>query len=538
MNWTEEQMRAIREEGQNIIVSAGAGSGKTAVLSERVLRKVKEKTSIDRLLILTFTHAAAKEMKDRIRKKLLAENLNQEVEKLDRAYITTFDSFALNLVKKYHMAFNISDHIKISDAIFIEFKEEKILDDILEEFYDQEEESFFKFIQTFCVKDDQILKKNILNLYHKLLLRYDLSTYLNTYMDTYYSDSYINQIITEYFLLIEKKKEKIETLFEKLKASLDQKEIEKYKDLSSFLQEKSYEKMKAQIEISLPRVNKNYGEYEKKIKEEIHSLLKEMKEYFIYENEEQIKTELLSTKENMEILISILKKLHQKVEQVKKEEELYTFIDIFKMAIQLVEEHSDIREQLMNQFDEIMIDEYQDNNDLQELFIEKISHNNVYMVGDIKQSIYRFRNANPNIFKQKYESFQNHLGGIKIDLNQNFRSRQEVLDDINLLFNQLMNLEIGGANYKESHQMIFGNKMYIQEGKTEKNYQLEIKKYPVDLKGNKEEKEIFLIADDINQKIKEQYPIFDRDLKKVRPIQYSDICILLDKSKNTTPLLI
>ena len=112
-----------------------------------------------------------------------------------------------------------------------------------------------------------------------------------------------------------------------------------------------------------------------------------------------------------------------------------------------------------------MIDEYQDTNNVQEEFISLISNNNVYMVGDIKQSIYRFRNANPYIFKNKYDNYKNNNGGIKIDLNKNFRSREEVLNNINDVFRIIMDDEIGGANYKESHEMVFGNLTYNNEGK-------------------------------------------------------------------------
>ena len=126
-NWTKEQQEAIDKEGTNIIVSAGAGSGKTAVLSERVLRKIKNGISINELLILTFTNAAASEMKERIRKKLLDDNLLEEANNVDSAYITTFDSYALSIVKKYHYLFNISRNIKIIDSNVINLKKEEII---------------------------------------------------------------------------------------------------------------------------------------------------------------------------------------------------------------------------------------------------------------------------------------------------------------------------------------------------------------------------------------------------------------------------
>ena len=179
-----------------------------------------------------------------------------------------------------------------------------------------------------------------------------------------------------------------------------------------------------------------------------------------------------------------------------------------------------------------MIDEYQDTNDIQENFISMIENNNVYMVGDIKQSIYRFRNANPYIFKNKYDSYADNDGGLKIDLVKNFRSREEVLDNINEIFNYIMDNDIGGAEYHESHEMVFGNNSYIEEGKTEQEYNMEILEYHYDKdsKYTKEEIEIFTIADDIINKISNKFKVFDKDEKLLRDITYNDFVILMDRT--------
>ena len=157
----------------------------------------------------------------------------------------------------------------------------------------------------------------------------------------------------------------------------------------------------------------------------------------------------------------------------------YEFNDIAILAIKVVKENTSVREELKNYFKEIMIDEYQDTNDLQEEFISMISDHNVYMVGDIKQSIYRFRNANPYIFKNKYDSYSTSSIDKKIDLNKNFRSRSEVLDNINTIFTLIMNDDIGGADYLTSHQMIFGNKAYLKEDAKHSN-DMEIYQYYYD----------------------------------------------------------
>lgn len=181
-----------------------------------------------------------------------------------------------------------------------------------------------------------------------------------------------------------------------------------------------------------------------------------------------------------------------------------------------------------------MIDEYQDTNDIQEEFISYIQNNNVYTVGDIKQSIYRFRNANPYIFKKRYDNYSKNINGFKIDLNKNFRSRKEVIDDINLIFNEIMFDYIGGADYQKSHQMIYGNTEYLKHTNNE-SYKTEIIEYDNDGEKYKEnETEAFIIADDILNRLSlnESVTYFDKDEMKSRNIDYKDFCILVDKSKN------
>ena len=165
-NWTKEQSDAINKDGTNIIVSAGAGSGKTAVLSERVLRKLKEGVNVNELLILTFTKAAAKEMKERIRKKIKKEpSLSSQLELIDSAYITTFDSYSLSVLKKYHYLLNLPKNIGITDSTLVQIKKEEILDNIFEELYEEKNEKFEEFISTFCTKDDKEIRNYLLNIY-------------------------------------------------------------------------------------------------------------------------------------------------------------------------------------------------------------------------------------------------------------------------------------------------------------------------------------------------------------------------------------
>lgn len=182
MNWTKEQLLAINEEGTNLIISAGAGSGKTAVLSERVKRKVKEGIDIRRILILTFTNEAAGEMKERIRKKLQKENLEESLSFLDSAYITTFDAYAFSLVKKYHYLFDLSSNISIIDSSIINLEKKRILDDIVMDLYEKKDSNYLKLVRDFTDRDDEFIRKYILNISNALDLRYDKKQYLTTYL--------------------------------------------------------------------------------------------------------------------------------------------------------------------------------------------------------------------------------------------------------------------------------------------------------------------------------------------------------------------
>lgn len=531
-SWTKEQQEAINEEGKNIIVSAGAGSGKTAVLSERVIRKL-EKTDINKLLILTFTKEAANEMKERIRKKIKKnESLKKQLDLIDSAYITTFDSYALSLVKKYYYLLNISPNIGIIDASIINIKKEKYLDEIFDKLYEENNILFEKLIKDFCIKDDKEIKRYIIELNNKLDLKLNKEEYIDNYIENFFNDETINKNIEKYVNLIKEKIKEINNLLYDIQILVDGKYYEKLIEvLNPLLNSNTYIEFKNNSIIKLPQLPRGSEEELKDKKEELKNTIDYIKELTIEESENTLKENILKTKDYIEIILYIIKELDKKIYKFKQESEMYEFNDIAKMSIKVLEENENIRLELKNYYNEIMVDEYQDTNDIQEKFISLIENNNVYMVGDIKQSIYRFRNANPNIFRNKYNNYEKLNGGIKIDLLKNFRSRLEVLDDINLIFNLVMDDKIGGAEYRETHQMIFGNTSYIEEGKIEEKHNFEILNYKYEDKTyTKEEIEIFTIATDIKNKIESHYKVFDKDNMIVRDIEYKDFCIIMDRN--------
>ena len=532
--WTVEQSSAINETGKNIIVSAGAGSGKTAVLSERVLTHLKNKISITDLLILTFTNAAASEMKDRIRKKVKnIPELKEELDKIDIAFITTFDAFSLSLVKRYKEYLNISSNIKIIDNSIIALKKKEFLNEIFDELYLNNNTLFLKLLSDLTLKDDKDIFNGILNLNNKLDNIYNKEEILNNYISKFYQIDNLENIFNEYFKLINKKIKEISNQIDNLSIYVDNSFIDKMNSVFiNLFNSKSYEDIRYNIyNLEKLPILRNACEEAKKIKEEISSIIKIIKELTKYNSEEEIINSLLATKDYVTIIIEILKKLDNKINIYKKDNDSYEFIDIAKLAIKLLKENPLICEELKNKYKEILIDEYQDTNDLQDIFISLIANNNLYMVGDIKQSIYRFRNANPNIFKSKYEDYSKSVSGLKIDLNKNFRSRRQVIDNINLIFNLIMDEEVGGANYLETHQMQFGLTSYDSVNK--ENYAMEVLNYnPLDKKFSDTEIEIFIVLNDIKNKILNSYEIMDKDTNLPRKANYGDFVILMDRATN------
>ena len=215
-NWTKEQKQAIDLEGSNILVSAGAGSGKTAVLSERVLRKVKDGVSVDDILVLTFTNAAAKEMKERIRNNIQKAGIAEQLEKIDSAYITTFDSFALSVVKKYHYLIDVSSDIAITDASVLTLKKKKILDNVFEDFFFQNDENFLRLIDSYSLKDTNEIKNFIMEAQSKLDLLYKRDNYLNNYDSLFFSESYVDNLYQQFLTLLKNKLENIKNYLEEL----------------------------------------------------------------------------------------------------------------------------------------------------------------------------------------------------------------------------------------------------------------------------------------------------------------------------------
>ncbi len=543
MKWSEEQTKAIFDSGKTILVNAGAGSGKTAVLTERLLQKVNAGVHLSQLIVLTFTRLAAKEMKERLRSKLMAATTKEAQEQLayiDQAHIETFDAYTSGLVKKYHYLLNIPKQIQIVDAVHFKMISMQFLNEIFEQLYQTKNSDFFDLLNRYTTKDDQKILSEILKVYHQMRLYPDYEDILKHY-DTYFSDAYIDQTIQDYVAFIQENVCILGLMLEQMAPyTIDAKLCQHYHaitELYTILQQATcladYRVMKQMQLPKLPAKVEDEGEKEnyKKAYEALKEKWNQIIDILIYESEEEIKQNYIQTIPSLKGILYIVQTLDQKLKAYKRKHNAYDFNDIAFMAIALLQNHPDIANQIRNHTVEILIDEYQDTSDIQDQLIQLIQKDNVYMVGDIKQSIYRFRYANPELFKSQYTRLK--ASGV-IDLSKNFRSRKEVLDGVNLIFKELMSTSIGGVNYDASHILNYGFTKYDQyQGE---DYQMKILTYEAisETEGTyytKAEQEAFIIGQHIIESVQKKH-VYDKEKNQYRPSMYCDYAILTsDKDK-------
>ena len=578
INWSEEQLDAIYQKNKNIIISAGAGSGKSTVLSERIKQKLLcgEITSLDDVLVLTFTTASAADLKRKIKEDLTdCAETRKFAKTVDSANISTFDSYALLLVKKYANEIGINKDISIVESTIINIKKREILDNILNEEFENQEKDFVDFVTTFFVKGDNSFKNYLLKIYEKINLRLDKKEYFNNYLSNYFNENFFDKIFkkienwlfdihkdaVDYYenILLPQIQDKIkdEAYSEVEDKYSDFISAKTYDNLASIFQDKFSHVNLSKKAVQDVEYNTEVKPYHDTFKDIFNKIAKFFDNYSNYYNE---KNYYYATKKYLNIIIRILSKFDDMLENYKNELAIYEFSDIAKKLISLLMDHPNIKDEVSSNYKEILIDEYQDTSDLQEAFVSLISNKNVYMVGDIKQSIYRFRNANPTIFKNKYDNYllkdkytnyeqsleneddkdtKLNKSGIKIDLKANYRSRKEVVELINVIFNKIMSNDIGGAKYKEEHQMIYGQKSY--DLSTDSDYQSEILKYQYDKEYelSHEETEIRMMAKDILNKVNNGFKLFKKykneegiEIITSRPATFKDFAIISRSAEN------
>ncbi len=566
-----DQQRAIDSTG-NVIVSAGAGSGKTSVLTTRICENiVKKGIKLDEILILTFTKDAANEMKTRL-KAALSENKSTRnlVPLVDGANISTFDSYFLNLVKKYYYRLDVPSTIDNIPDDVIYIKKYETLKKIFEERAKSHDPLFKKLINNYCQKSESTLFKFIMSIDDELTKVNDRDKYLNDFYDNFLSDDALNKFFKE---SLDKIVQEFVEEFDRSSYKISTRYYEKVCEWTEFDSLSKNPTFKNVYESGIleskgkPRPSKK-DDADKSLKDYNGKLFTDFRKLFraadfkTYENN-FYNVDVKNNQELIPYILDIVKELNDRVYEFKSNLGFFTFSDIAKMALKLIKENEDIRNSIKNKLKLIMIDEYQDTSIAQEEFISLIDNNNVFVVGDVKQSIYGFRDANPKQFIDRYNKFKDPSNpGEAIDMNVNYRSRKEVNDAVNELFSELMTEDVGGADYRKGHIIQTGNNIY-ESNKDVSSHQYGIFKFPIDLskykndkgkiietsemeeviedesESNKEEvklsadqkKEIEAdyLAQDIIKRINNGYKVFDKDKGELRPIEFKDITILICK---------
>ncbi len=559
MDFTVSQKEALKVLDRDTLVSAGAGSGKTRVLTERIANLISSGVNPLNLLVLTFTKNAASEMKGRVKKRLRKEeNIDPKTfNLLEQADISTIDSFVMNQCKKYFYKLNIRSDINIIDSNVLSMQKNIILDEIFEELYDTKDEVFLDYITNFTEKEDSYIKEYFLKLINKVELEIDVDSFLNEAYTKYSNDKFKNLMKKGVINLLIKNLKIVDFYLEYLghistedkirNGVLDQRE-----KLEDAIEDKSYDSLRKFIlELKLPNVPKTENQLARDLKKKIKELTYYKECVSLVKDEpdlDELVSKYLLKDEYITLYVDVLKCFFNKLDKFKKDNNAYDFSDLSKKLYMLIKNDDEVRRELSSKYHYILLDEYQDTSDIQEGILKLISHNNMYMVGDIKQSIYRFRNANPDIFKGKYNTFtkrpltgEEDLGlGYRIDMIENFRSRSEVLDDINTIFNPLMTLDYGDCDYTHGGQMVFGNHNYdLYPLLNDHHMDIFTYEMPKDELGKKIkypytpiEIEAFKVARDIKSKLEMGYEVIDGETYKPRKAIYSDFCIIVDRESN------
>lgn len=496
MKWTKDQQRVIDLRNRNILVSAAAGSGKTAVLVERIIQKILDETKpiqVDQLLVVTFTEAAAAEMKERIGKAIEAKcledpsnvYLEQQRSLLHSARIMTIHSFCLSIIRDYFFVIDLEPDFHIGEEGELKLLRQEVMEELLEEKYEEQEEGFLNLIDGYGNGGDASIVSLVFRIYDYARSYPDWKGWLNRQKEVY-------QITTEEELegsdlgkyLMEKHRECIKEarkLWQQAMEILEQEggpihyqkalasdealldEISRISNLSDLFQ--GYQDLKWS---SLPggrkpkEVDATLMERAREIRNEMKEEVGGWKDKFFTGTMEEVLEDFSLCKESIRNLIDFVFAFGKEFEAKKREKHLIDFSDMEQYALEILTEQkggnffpTQVAELFQNRFEEIMVDEYQDSNLIQETILRSISkesrgERNLFMVGDVKQSIYKFRLSRPQLFLEKYKTYSLEEGECqRIDLHQNFRSRNQVLDGVNFFFYQWMREEFGGISYSE-----------------------------------------------------------------------------------------
>lgn len=589
--WTKEQQKVIDLRDRNILVSAAAGSGKTAVLVERIISMITEGSSpidIDKLLIVTFTNSAAAQMRERISEaielKLEEEPENMHLQKqatlVHNAYITTIHSFCLRAIRNHFNQIDLDPSFRIGDEGELKLLRSDVLEKLLERHYEEKSKEFYHFVESYSTgKTDQELENIILQLYQFATSYPWPMEWLDQCIEGYHISSikeledskWYQNIVKNIQITIQEMIEQLDDLLEictgtdgpyMYESSLREDKKMLFDLLNSASYEAYYECFNS---LTFGRLSSKKDENVsndlrmavKKQRDDMKKAIVSFKERYFYATPTQILEDIKNCRESVEVLVGLTKKFIEEFKKTKIDKNLIDYNDLEHYALNILIEketngwkQTEVAMEYMEFFEEIMIDEYQDSNLVQEMILravskESINRHDVFMVGDVKQSIYKFRLARPELFMEKYNTYSLEDSDCqRIDLDKNFRSRIEVLDGTNFIFHQIMGQALGGIQYNSECALYLGAS-HLEPIK-ENDYETEI--MVIDLDSAKqedenhkkssilEEKEFTakeLEAKVIAARIKELVnsdnglKVVDKKTKEYRRARYSDIVILL-----------
>lgn len=581
MGWTIDQEKAIYTDTGtgNILVSAAAGSGKTAVLVERVLQKIiSGKSTVDRLLIVTFTEAAASEMREKISERLLeyiespecsveSKNLiKSQIRLIETADIMTIDAFCMRVVQNNFHSLGIDPDVRICDDGMAKLMTDEALDNMYDKIYKSDDTQVKERFDRLCdyyAKDrsNDGLSSMILSVYKFTEPLAEPVKWLEEAAESFekpvlewpaisYHERVSREVSEKCIIALDRITEnesydinvKNTALIVKKMAG----EIYNAKDWDGIFEVVDKNLRTPQKRNKLLAIIKDLqGEG----KNELLFAVSEFCDAFsgkdvpcaITQSAQQMSEQFNRTllKEEAQDIAWIVKEFMSAFSDVKEKHKIYEFSDIEHLTYTLFRDSEPVREAYKAKYDEILIDEYQDTNMLQDTIFELISHNNIFMVGDLKQSIYRFRKGDPYIFKSKSDEYSKaDSPHTRITLSQNFRSRQEILSGVNDIFSRIMTENAGDVDYVGGELIVRDSKYeYYPESnidtKSELHYIPVIRETGID----KDEIEAKFTAEKIRDLLESGAKVYDKTLKKMRPVRKKDIVILENSVKHNAELL-
>lgn len=625
--WTDEQWEAIIEKDCNLLVAAAAGAGKTAVLVERIIRKItdeKQPVDIDRLLIVTFTNAAAAEMRERIAEAISAvlesnpgsKNIQRQLTLLQKASITTIHSFCLEVIRSHFHSIHIDPGFRIADETESMLLKMEALNELFEDQYEKEDanEGYFELLECYGGnRDDQVLQNMVLDIYgfiqsspwpqawlEEMTESFNPPEALDL-ADTPWGRVLLNAVILELEGLKEMLGKAVEVLqyavgLEKYTAVFneDLAKIEALlktcRDPGEALWDRLYHAFQSFVFSRLPNAakdcDKEKQESVKKIRDTVKTRIKRITERFFSVDSADTLNDLNALYPMMKCLSGLVSEFSERYAVKKSSKSVVDFNDLEHFCLQILSEQGEEGQLIpskaamgyRDRFAEILVDEYQDSNLVQEIIVRMISKEdagqpNVFMVGDVKQSIYRFRQAKPELFLDKYNRYSMEKGELfrKILLFKNFRSRKEVVDAVNFIFKQIMSERAGeldytdrealnpGANFaaNEVASVVVGGAselLLIQTGgsegapsgvEEEREEEADGESMSASEEDISEDEEMLgaiqcearLIAGRIRKLLMadeegREYHVYDKNEKSYRKVEYRDIVILLRTTRN------